>query len=218
MPNTQFRHLIVVFCVFVLFAGSAAAQSSYQSLYTLYEQKQYEALKSALGKYSNGSSASLDIRFFYAVFEQDAELAKQEYQYIFDHARGKLKNLAAEKLREYYYARGYYVNAEKYHKFIVDSKPADNHAVSGEEPGAGQSGATPAYFIQVGAFGMKDNARELSQMLATQDLPSRIVERTVNGKTLFCVWIEGKKSFEGTLKYADKIKSKYDLEYRIIKP
>lgn len=218
MPYAQFRYLIIVGCVAALFAGTVFAQNNYHTLYTLYEQKQFEQLKSELNKYPNGSNASLDIRFFNALLEQDAELARQEYQNIFDHATGKLKNMAAGKLMEYYYARGYYVNAEKYHKFIVDNKAVVSGSGAAGETVSEKLAKTDTYFIQVGAFGMKDNAQELSQMLGTQDLPSRIVERNVNGKTLFCVWIEGKDSFENTLKYADKIKSKYDLEYRIIKP
>jgi len=218
MPYAQFRYLIIAGCVSALFAGTVFAQNNYNTLYTLYEQKQFERLKSELGKYPTGSDTSLDIRFFNALFEQDAELARQEYRNIFDRATGKLKNLAAGKLMEYYYARGYYVNAEKYHKFIVDNKAEDSGSGATGEVVSAKPAQKNSYFIQVGAFGMRDNARELSQMLGTQDLPTRIVERNINGKTLFCVWIEGKNSFESTLKYADKIKSKYDLEYRIIKP
>lgn len=218
MSFAQFRNLIIGFYVLVFCSGLAVAQDTYQSLYNLYEQQQFERLKIELKKYSTGTSAPLEIRFFNALFEQDAELAKQEYQYVFDHARGRLKSLAADKLREYYYALGYYVNADKYHKFIVENKADDNSGVTQNKPELRGENKNIPYFIQVGAFGLKDNARELSQMLATQDLPARIVERTVNGKTLFCVWVEGKNSFESTLQYADKIKSKYDLEYRIIKP
>ena len=218
MPYAQFRHLVVLGCVAALFAGQTLAQDKYNTLYNLYGQKQFEQLKSELSKYPSGPNASLDLRFFNALFEQDAELARQEYQYVFDRAAGKLKNMAAGKLMEYYYARGYYVNAEKYHKFIVENKAADSRSGAVGETVSEKPIKTGTYFIQVGAFGLRDNARELSQMLATQDLPARIVERNINGKALFCVWIEGKDSFENTLKYADKIKSKYDLEYRIIKP
>ncbi len=218
MPYAQFRYLIVMGCVAVLFAGTVFAQYNYTTLYNLYEQKQFNLLESELSKYPNGSNISLELRFFNTLFEQDAELARQEYQYIFDRAEGKLKNLAAGKLMEYYYARGYYVNAEKYHKFIVEHKTVNTRSGSIGAKGSEIPEQKGTYFIQVGAFGMKENARELSQMLGTQDISSRIVERNINGRTLFCVWIEGKDSFENTLKYADKIKSKYDLEYRIIKP
>jgi cell division protein FtsN len=74
-----------------------------------------------------------------------------------------------------------------------------------------------SYQIQVGAFSVKDNAEQLKSMLKTQDVVSEIVERNINGSTLFCVWIKASDNFDETLRYATKIQRKYNLQYRIIK-
>ena len=45
-----------------------------------------------------------------------------------------------------------------------------------------------------------------------------IVKRVVNEVNLYCVWINGKNKFEETKEYAEMIKKKFKLDYRIIKP
>ena len=55
-------------------------------------------------------------------------------------------------------------------------------------------------------------------MLKTQNLDSEIVLRTVNRKLLYCVWLKGSDKFNETLKHAENIKQKYQLQYRIIQP
>ena len=72
------------------------------------------------------------------------------------------------------------------------------------------------FFIQVGAFGLHENAEQQRIFLATQDIHSSVVERVVNDKTLFCVWIDGKTDLDKTLAYANRIKQKFDLNYQIM--
>ncbi|MFC2089110.1 SPOR domain-containing protein, partial [Calditrichota bacterium] len=112
---------------------------------------------------------------------------------------------------DYYYAKGYYITASKYQKYLVEKSSDSNIKTTAEIE-------QDKYIIQLGAFGLKENAEQLKTMLETQNLYPRIVERNINGKLLYCVWMDGKTNFSQTLRYAETIKQKYQLQYRIIQP
>ena len=48
---------------------------------------------------------------------------------------------------------------------------------------------TDKFYIQVGAFGLQENAQQMQEMLKTQKIDSKIITREVRSKALYCVWI-----------------------------
>ncbi len=166
---------------------------------------------------------SEDERSFYrALFERDGEEAVKIYTKLYrEGTKPYLKYLAADRLQDYYYARGYYTTAAEYKQYVADHI-RDIEVRSSEETAPRQS-ENPVnedkekYYIQVGAFGMEDNARQMVKMLQTQNYTARIKIRHVSNKKLFCVWVEGDMDFQSTLKLADQLKQKYHLKYKLIK-
>ena len=72
--------------------------------------------------------------------------------------------------------------------------------------------------IQVGAFGVMQNADDLVQFLKKKTVKANVVKRSIGGVELYCVWIPGKDNYDATEDIARDIKRKYQLSYRIIIP
>ena len=72
--------------------------------------------------------------------------------------------------------------------------------------------------IQVGAFGVTENADDLAQSLREKNLAVEVVNRMIGGRNLYCVWVVGDEGLKKTEDLAREIKQKYNLSYRIIKP
>jgi len=201
----------------------AVAQVPVSTLFNYFDNQNYTEIEKQLKVIGPGDQSSIEIAFFRALFMESAEEAKDQFQYVFENSKGKVKSLAAKKLMDYYYARGLYTTAAGYHEFLTDKEPdAPPSTVSTlperrEQPVPKAVTAAETYFVQVGAFSLPENADQLKKMLATQNIESKIVERMVENKKLYCVWLDGASSFEETLKYANTIKEKYDLKFRIIK-
>lgn len=222
MQCYQFKSVILSLIFLLYFAAFVSAGQQFEVLYKLYEQNDFDKLRQKVEELSGTYPDALETRFFKALFISNGENAKKHYLYVFEQGKGKIKIFAAKKLMDYFFAKGYYVNASKYQKYLVETernndiifiaspKPEDNSVQSPKE-------GTEQYYIQVGAFSNNDNARQMCDMLATQNIETKIVKRKIKDQNLFCVWIEGKNDFYETLKLANKIKEKYDLPFRIIK-
>jgi len=197
----------------ILYGQSTASDK----LLNLYRNGNFEQLHDEL---KNTAVAPLEKRFYEALFEKDAEKAFVIYEDLFKNHEGRPKYLAAERLMEYYYARGYYSTASDYQRFLVENGDLLNIAAADEverEPVVASNDQDEGFFIQVGAFGLEDNAQQMQKMLQTQKIESLIKARTVQNKMLYCVWVPGKKDFDETLQLANELKEKYQLDYRIIK-
>ncbi|MBN2423872.1 MAG: SPOR domain-containing protein [Calditrichaceae bacterium] len=218
---------VFVFSFMLLFVPAGIFGQNADVLYNLYIDNDFNGLKKELDKYINLPEDHPDLRFYRAVFYADGEAAQRVYQMVFESSDARLKLLAAERLYKYFYAKGYYVNAEKYQKYVAEheiirteyskSQTPDEPVTDMPRIPVADPIKQPLHFVQVGAFGIQDNANELTKMLATQNIDAKIVKRKFGETELYCVWIPGKASFEETLDYANKIKIKYDLNFRIIK-
>ncbi len=212
MTNTKYPY----FWVLLLILSSSQflfAQGKLDIWTDTYARKDFARIKDML---SGGEDAFLkpsDALFFKSLFISNGEVAQKNYQTVFDSGSKILKPLAAQKLMEYFYAAGYYVTATKYQKYIVENQnTVKKTSVTENKPVANSK-----YFIQVGAFGLRDNAKQQVTFLDTQNIKAAVVKRDVNGKQLFCVWIEGKTDLDSTLQIANRIKQQYDLEFQIMK-
>ncbi len=173
----------------------------------MYDSQNYESLENELKKIESKYSEFPEIKFFKTIFLENGDEAVEVYKEIFDDSNSILKKYISKKLGDYYYAKGYYLTASKYQEYLVE-KNGNNF-----EP---QKKEKDKFIIQLGAFGLEENAQRLKKMLETQNLHTAIVQRNINEKPLFCVWMDGKSDFKQTLKYAEVIKKKYQLQYRII--
>ena len=160
--------------------------------------------------------------FYLALFERDGEKAVETYKALFQEEEELyLKYLAAERLQDYFYARGYYATSAEYRQYVTDHERdielSRFNAPKGEKETNRGRQDDEKYYIQVGAFGIEDNARQMVEMLQTQNYVARIKMRQVSNRRLYCVWVDGTEDFRSTLKLADKLKQKYHLKYKLIK-
>ena len=211
-----------LFIVFFLLGISVLFAQNHDDLYLLYDNHKIDQLDARLTELEKRNLSDPEITFFRATFLESGEEALVIYLDLFDKSSGRLKNLIAARLSAYYFAQGYYVKAQEYEKLAsvnfpvatqVYTKPADNSRTT-EDNQIPQ----PVYIIQVGAFGVKENAEELSEVLVKKKIDSRVVTRQIGDKELFCVWIDGAADYDATKEVAEDIKLKYKLTYRILKP
>jgi len=194
----------------------------HQDLFDYYASRQIEKLASRVAQLENSAQTDPEVLFFSTVLNDDGDNAFSVYERLFIESRGNLKNLAAEKLSQYYYARGFYIKSAEYEKYANTYIPVKTTEIvkSGDntkESKTGQS-SPPIYKIQVGAFGVIENANDLVGFLKGKNLEAAVVNRNVGGTILYCVWIDGDPDIKKTEKIAEDIKLKYQLSYRIVKP
>lgn len=218
MQSSQYRAVsaLAVPVLLLLWLACAFAQVQREQLYQAYMNKDFSRLRTLLGQVPPAQAHMPEVSFYQALFNENADSAAQIYQDVFERANAQVKLLSAQKLYEYYYAKGFYVTAEKYQKYMTEHGPEKGTVQVLANP-ASTSPPEKVYYIQVGAFGIKENAQQRRMFLKTQDVPSILVERQVDGRILYCVWVKGKTDFEQTLQMANRLKGKFDLEYQIMK-
>jgi hypothetical protein len=190
---------------------SAQAQDT-QNLYDLYNQKKFAELNQKVSRLAKKYPNNIEIRFFETILIEDGDEAIKIYEELYKRAQGNVKTHIAQKIADYYYAMGYYVKASEYKRVAttVKRKEPQQQTVN--------TAASSELIIQVGAFKFIENARYLKKILQSHNITSRVVKREIEGKTLYCVWLDGKSNFEETRDYAENIKKKLNLQYRIFKP
>lgn len=215
--RSNIRLSVVTITLILLFLLPLNAQKN-ATLYSLYKQNKYSTLKEKV-MVLKGEITQAEYLFFTTLFIQDADQAYLNYEQIFQNASGAVKYYAGERLKHFYYAKGYYSTASNYQKYLadnhslVDEQSVDDKKIEEYTPDSKDE----KLYIQVGAFGIKENADQMKKMLDTQNVPSKIKQRVVGKNRLFCVWVIGKKEFKETLNLADELKRKYHLDYKIIK-
>lgn len=215
------KYFIYILIITALLVSSGRGQS-FNKLLKYYQEHNIEAFRSEAQKIDREAlEQAPDLEFFYTLLNENGEEALSEYERLYKSGSPRVRYLAAEKLMEYHYARGYYITASEYEKYLIKHEKIILN--DGEEKEIIRTNPTEnkrndmEYFIQVGAFSHRDNARQLSEMLKTQNVNCTIVLRTINERQLFCVWIEGKATLDQTMEYANRIRERYDLNFRIIK-
>ena len=214
-------HLIsLVILPFILFSSIFAQK--YPELFQYYKERQLLQLQNRIDALVKSDPGNEEVQFFNAYFLENGEDALVVYEDLFKKSYSPLKNLIADKISDYNYARGFYVKAEEYKKLSLtlfpaktkeEKKIADNIQ---KETGVNSQGSH--YMIQVGAFGVTENADDLAQSLREKNLAVEVVNRMIGGRNLYCVWVVGDEGLKKTEDLAREIKQKYNLSYRIIKP
>jgi len=216
----RYLYFIPIICILSFFTVLLA--QNHDDLYILYNNKKFKRLETRLSELEKRHLNDPEIVFFKTIFKDDGEVALKIYQDLYKTSGGPLKNLLAKKMSEYYFAQGYYVKAQEYRrasnqKFKVkpkdNSRTADNRDV--QKKGSSKQ---LKYIIQVGAFGVEKNADDLADVLRRKKVNVSVVERNINNKILYCVWVQGDEDYSATKDIAETIKSKYKLTYRILKP
>jgi hypothetical protein len=200
----------------LVFNSGVIAQNSNQ-LFNYYQNKQFDLVKNNLTKSKQISET--ERQFFEALFIKDAEQAFGIYEALFKKTEGKIKYYSAERIKDYYYAKGFYSTASDYEKYLVEHKALIDQKTEVVIPDiVNESPAdTDLLYIQVGAFGLVDNANQMKAMLNTQRIESKIIIKEINSQKLYCVWVTGKGDFDETLKFANDLKQRYHLNFKIIK-
>jgi len=209
--NNKMKNL---FICFLLFLSTAIYSAEIDELYSLYYKLKMDDL--AVQIKDEGLSDNPDLRFFQALFIDDAEQAFQIYQKLFNQSEGRLKYVSGAKLFEFYYAKGFYISASKFEEYKTNLNLYAEQI--SETVAEKELQITSNYVIQFGAFSSRSNAENLSRQLLEKGLNTIIKKREVNNIPLYCVWMDGKKNFSQTLKYAEILKNKHKFKYRIIEP
>ncbi|NOY78180.1 MAG: hypothetical protein GXO76_09975 [Calditrichaeota bacterium] len=77
--------------------------------------------------------------------------------------------------------------------------------------------STTAYFtVQTGAFSSKDNATLQLQFFEQKGIHGVLSQKTVNGKTLYLVWIGKFTTQKDATAYGKKLQKKFKVSYRIV--
>ena len=206
----------------LIFSLSVVSAQKHQELFDYYATKQIDKLTSRVKQLDNSTQNDPEVLFFTTVLNDNGDNAFTIYERLFIQSHGLLKNFAAEKLAEYYYALGFYVKSAEYRKFVKTYIPVKTIEVvkSGDNTKESKTehSTNSIYKIQVGAFGVVENANDLARFLKGEKLEVSVVNRNVSGSILYCVWVEGGVDFEKTEYIAEGIKKKYQLSYRIVKP
>ncbi len=202
-----------IFLVIWALNVNAYAQVDWQQMRAFYQQAQFDRLKTALQNVKGAQTNQPEYLFFKSLFIKDAEQAVKNYQHIFETSKGWLKSLAAERLRDYFYARGFYYKAAEYEPYI--QKKTQNPVQ--QKPAPVVTPDTQTYFIQVGAFSTQQNAQKQSDFLERHGIKSKIVVRHINNRNYYCVWVKGSTTLADTEKIAKQIKTQLNIDYRIIK-
>jgi hypothetical protein len=213
--------LLNLFLSFTLIISNLFAQQ-YPDLFNYYANHQIDLLREKLQQSEYLDDNHPEILFFRTVFSDNGDNALSVYERLFNQSMGPLKNLTAQKLSEYYFARGFYVKSSEYKniaKAYIPVKTSEK-IITGDNKIEKKTEEQRAsiYKIQVGAFGVRENADDLTVYLKGKNLDVNVVRREINGSILFCVWVEGESDIAGTEELAKEIKEKYDLSYRIVKP
>jgi hypothetical protein len=213
--------------VFILFLSSLlhisiVSAQKHQDLFTYYTNRQIDQLETRIQQLGNTNQNDPEVLFFRTVLSDNGDNAFNIYERLFKQSKGPLKNLAAQKLAEYYFARGFYVKSSEYKniaktyiplKTTEKPKSGDNTREIKTEPRDAS-----IYKIQVGAFGVRNNANDLAEYLKSKKIEVSVVSREIDGKDLYCVWVEGGSNLDSTEEIAEEIKKNFRLSYRIVKP
>ncbi len=206
----------------LLFSISILPAQEHQDLFEYYANRQIDKLETRIEQLGNIAHNDPEVLFFSTVLINNGDNAFSIYERLFKQSRGPLKNLVAEKLAEYYYARGFYVKSSEFENIAKTYIPVKTteKIKSGDNirEYKTERSTKSIYKIQVGAFSVIENANELASFLKGKKLEVSVVNRNVSGNNLYCVWVEGGSSFESTENIAKEIKKKYQLSYRIVKP
>ena len=144
------KSILITFLITIFLQNSIAQSLDDNKLFELYKAQNFEELKSELAKFGNNKKP--EIEFLKTVFMENGEEALKVYLKIFENSFGNLKSIVSKKLSDYYYAKGYYLTASKYQKYLVEStstKSQNNNTIQTNHK---------KYIIQLGAFGLKENA------------------------------------------------------------
>jgi hypothetical protein len=215
--------LFLFTCILFLFLSlSFVSAQKHQDLFEYYTNNQFDDLATRIEQLEDNAQNDPEVLFFSTVLTDNGDTAFSIYERLFIQSHGLVKKLAAEKLAEYYYARGFYVKSSEYVKYAKTFIPVKTTGVvkSGDNTNEKKTElkSKSIYKIQVGAFGVIDNANDLAGFLRGKKLEVSVVTRKVGGNNLFCVWVEGGSDFKNSEDIAVEIKKKYKLSYQIVKP
>ena len=115
------KNLLVTFFVLFIFQITFAQNVINKNLFELYDSQNFEQLNSELAKLDKTKSISSEIEFLNTVFMENGEEAIKIYLKLFENSNGDFKSIVSKKLSDYYYAKGYYLTASKYQKYLVES-------------------------------------------------------------------------------------------------
>jgi len=213
-----FQKTVFIFLLLIVASNFVFGQNS-EDLFRYYQHQDFKSLKEKYPQ-AKGSLSKSEQDFYDILFIHDAETAFAQYKEMFNKASGRVKYMCAQRLKDYYYAKGYYSTTSEYENYLVENRDLVEEGPSEQVEPVHEDvkiNDSEKYYIQVGAFGLQENAEQMKLMLQTQEIESKIVKRNVLSKELHCVWVTGKDNFNQTLKFAEEIKGKYHLNYKIIK-
>lgn len=208
--------------MWLLLWGSAVAQDDLPDRALRYwRNEELDSLRAILPVLYQQHEHSSAATFFRAAMDSRAEAAVEEFHKLAAGSDGFAEESLIRWI-QFEYAVGRYVSAkEKWHD-LRNRFPSSRWVSVGKEmlgriePDT-TSGA--AFVLQVGAFSVMDNARDLQKKVSDAGYaPVRIQEKTVQGKKLFAVWVGGYPTRSSADATGKRIQSELGLSYSIVQP
>lgn len=213
---------------FLLAIGSLSAQNDPMKPYIdLWQSEQVDSVKKLLPQLNQKFSDKIEVKFFNAVFDNDAVKASAVYESITgDFPQHALADESLYRLIQLSYARGTYQDAKSKFNQLKKNYPKSKWIgiatqMFGDlkiDDSADQStnAGSKKFTLQVGAFSMRDNADDLKTKLSGLGYaPIEIAEKTVNGKKLFAVWVGSFATKDEAAKTGQTLKSQ-KIDFSIV--
>jgi len=178
-------------------------------------------------------SRILPITRFYgwdnSITSTDSSLTRKKFSYLARHyPDSRLKDDAQYLLCQSYLAQGKTDSARMFFKTFVKNAPQSPYAdlaivdleftLEHEDEIRNQTvhPIGPRYSIQIGAFRKKENAERVLARFEEIAKAVQIVEKRIDGKIYYAVWVGRFTSKSAAKSFAKKIVEKYTSEYRIV--
>lgn len=241
MSKNRLYNLFYFFFLILIFSNLAFSQSlDFKSIIKQVEEGETEKAKLLIYSLEKDKSNNPEVKYLKAILTQDGELAAKIYkEVVYSVEDSEWKDDALFKLYQYHYSRGEFNESDKYARMLRESFPESeyvgrigkrtlmkqtNDLTESEEltnvilRKEEQKQTLPKndlkFFVQVGVFSNKLNAEKFASQF--KDYKIRIVDKSIQGKTMFAVWLGEFENEEECRKAINFINNKYKVNGFIV--
>lgn len=204
-----------------------------QNIDITYELRQIEAgniqkAEASLSKLKSENPSDPSVIFLDAVLTENGEEALKKYFSIYEkYPKSKYADASLYRIFSYYYALGFYKNAEVYLTKLKSEYPNSPYIkiaernipseISTDDANQNRREITSYKFtIQAGAFINLENAKKLSEQLNSEGYDTEITTREIGGSILNIVNVGKFINEEETKTVLSLLEKKFNIKGRVI--
>lgn len=233
---------LVYFVLILLFSlnWSYSQSADFNKIIREVEEGETEKAQLLLNSLEKDKTNLPDVKYLKAILTQDGELAAKIYkEVVYSAEDSEWKDDALFKLYQYYYSRGEFNESDKYARMLQESFPESEYVeriskrtlkkqtkdlaeseeltnviLSKDEQKKTLPKNNLKFFVQVGVFSSKLNAEKFATQF--KDYKIHIVNKSIQGKTMFAVWLGEFENEEECRKAINYINNKYKVNGFIV--